>query len=47
MKKQTIILILLGILCVSCRQVPELTGEDLTTGIKTRSGFSLDVDIPV
>ena len=43
----TIILILLGILCVSCQQIPIQTDDSLTTEIRTRSGFSLDVEIPV
>ena len=47
MKKQAIILMLMGILCVTCHHVPDLTGEELTTEVTTRSGFPLDVEIPV
>jgi hypothetical protein len=47
MKKQTIILILVGILCATCQYMSDQTNDGLTKEVTTRSGFSLNVEIPV
>ena len=47
MKRQSFILILIGIICVTCQHLKDPTDEDLLTAVTTRSGFTLDFEIPV